>query len=109
MASREDVTKRIRQQKVLLKKNWRDLANELNFSVEWTIAACLGQMTMTPEQSQVVGKYFELSPEECAWLTQIPYRNTLSGVLPSDPVLYRLHEVSQYAQEKIRGSNQNIY
>lgn len=32
---REDVTKRILQQKVLLQKKWRDLAEQLNQSVEW--------------------------------------------------------------------------
>lgn len=104
--SREDVTKRIRQQKVLLKKNWRDLAKELNVSAEWTVAACLGQMQMTPQQSQVVGKYFGLTPEECLWLTQIPYRNSLNGGLPSDPVLYRLHEVSQ-SLNKVKESSPN--
>lgn len=32
---REDVTKRILQQKVILQKKWRDLAEQLNQSVEW--------------------------------------------------------------------------
>lgn len=89
---REDVTTKIRHQKLLLKKNWRDLASELNLSIEYTVAACLGQMKFTPEQAQMVGKYFDLAPEESLWLTEIPYRNTLNGALPSDPVLYRLHE-----------------
>lgn len=89
---REDVTAKIRQQKVLLQKNWRDLANELNLDVEFTIAACLGQMKFTPEQAQKVGQYFQLTPEECLWLTEVPYRNTLNGRLPTDPILYRLHE-----------------
>lgn len=89
---REDITAKIRQQKILLKKNWRDLAQELNLSVEYTVAACLGQMKLTSEQAQKVGQYFNLSPEEWIFLTEIPYRNTLNGALPSDPVLYRLHE-----------------
>lgn len=32
---REDVTKRILQKKVALQKKWRDLAIEINQSVEW--------------------------------------------------------------------------
>lgn len=42
---REDVTKRIQQQKLRLQKNWRDLAERLNQSVEWYLImffACLG-------------------------------------------------------------------
>lgn len=38
---REDVTKRIQQQKVALQKNWRDLATQLNQSVEWYLIDCL--------------------------------------------------------------------
>lgn len=58
-----------------------------------TVAACLGQMQMTVEQSMTVGTFFELSAEECRWLQTIPYKNPLNGSIPSDPLLYRLHEV----------------
>lgn len=50
-------------------------------------------MKMTPQEAQVVGKYFNLTPDEYVWLTTVPYRNTLERQLPSDPVLYRMHEV----------------
>ncbi|XP_031640881.1 uncharacterized protein LOC116352431 [Contarinia nasturtii] len=89
---REDVTKRILQQKVILQKKWRDLAQQLNQSVEWTVAACLGQMQMTEEQSQSVGMYFQLNAQECRWLQTVPYRNSTNGSISSDPLLYRLHE-----------------
>ncbi|XP_055310098.1 cyanate hydratase-like [Sitodiplosis mosellana] len=90
---REDVTKRILQHKVVLQKKWRDLAEQLNQSVEWTVAACLGQMQMNLEQSQAVAAYFQLNAQECLWLQTIPHKNTLNGgTVPSDPLLYRLHE-----------------
>lgn len=50
-------------------------------------------MQMTQEQSKVVGEYFELTDQECRWLETIPYRNPSNGTIPSDPLLYRLHEV----------------
>lgn len=72
-----------------------NLTNKLNF-YEYscrTVAACLGQMQMTQEQSEVVAAYFELIDQERRWLEMIPYRNPSNGTIPSDPLLYRLHEV----------------
>lgn len=57
-----------------------------------TVAACLGQMKMSPEQSKAVGEYFKLTPEEYRWLETVPNRNTLNRAVPSDPMLYRFHE-----------------
>lgn len=60
-----------------------------------TVAACLGQAQMTEQQSLVVADYFKLNAQECRWLQTVPHRNTLNGTIPSDPLLYRLHEVIQ--------------
>lgn len=59
------------------------------------MAACLGQMQMTEGQAQTVATFFELSAHDCRWLQTIPYKNPLNGSIPSDPLLYRLHEVGQ--------------
>lgn len=60
-----------------------------------TVAACLGQMQMTEEQSKVVAAYFQLNDQECLFLQTVPHKSTLNGTIPSDPLLYRLHEVIQ--------------
>lgn len=91
--SREHVTKRIMQQKVILDRNWKDLADQLNRSVEWTVTACLGQMQFTNEQAKIVSEFFDLKPEERVWLEVISYKNSSNQKISSDPLLYRLHEV----------------
>lgn len=50
-------------------------------------------MQMTEEQSEIVGRFFQLNTQEKRWLQTIPYKNTTNGTIPSDPLLYRLHEV----------------
>lgn len=91
--SREQVTKRIMQQKVILERKWKDLARQLSRSVEWTVTACLGQMQFTNEQARIVSDFFDLRPEERVWLEVVPYKNTSNQKIPSDPLLYRLYEV----------------
>lgn len=90
--TRETVTQRILYNKALNEKKWEDLAQKLNRSVEWTVAACLGQMPMSKEQAEIVCQFFYLNEDCCRLLQQIPYRNP-HGQVPTDPLLYRLHEV----------------
>lgn len=96
--TRELVTQKILYQKVALRLNWKNLASKLRCSVEWTVAACLGQMQMTSEQAAVVALYFNLDKEERMMLETVPHRNAIqSGSVPSsDPLLYRLYEVNFY-------------
>ncbi len=54
--------------------SWRDIAAAVGHSPVWTCAACLGQMSMAPE-------------------TAIPYRGSLPSTPPTDPLIYRFHEL----------------
>lgn len=90
--TRDAVTKRILSRKVEFGVNWFTVAEQLNKSIEWTVAACLGQMQMTTIESGIVASIFDLNFNERQWLETIPYKNSLNCI-PSDPLLYRLHEV----------------
>lgn len=92
ITSRDQVTEYIITQKVLLNLSWAELARQLDLSKEWTTAACLGQMKFNKEQAQIVQQYFDLNDEQAAWLQIAPHKNSPGGI-PSDPLLYRLHEV----------------
>ncbi|MEY4427375.1 MAG: cyanase, partial [Pseudomonadota bacterium] len=61
--NREDVTDLIVQAKVRKGLKWADVAQKVGLSKEWVTAACLGQMTLTPEQAGVVAEVFELPDE----------------------------------------------
>ena len=93
ITSREQVTQHIISNKVRLGVQWSDVANEVGLSKEWVTAACLGQMAMDKAHAEVVGKIFELSDEEVAWLQIVPYKGSIPTAVPTDPLIYRWYEV----------------
>lgn len=94
MKSREDVTNLILATKVQKGVTWKSVAEKIGKSKEWTTAACLGQMTMTKEQAEKIAEIFDLPESALLWLQAVPQKGK-SGI-PSDPILYRLHEVISY-------------
>ncbi|HQT81785.1 MAG: cyanase [Ferrovum sp. 37-45-19] len=92
---RHEVTQLILQNKVNKNLTWKGLANQLGLSKEWVTAGCLGQMTFTPSQAQIVVDYFELPTAALVWLTQVPYKGSLPEAVPTDPLIYRFYELVQ--------------
>jgi cyanate lyase len=93
LMTREDVTDLIYATKVQKGIKWGDVAAKLSLSKEWTTAACLGQMTLTPEQAAIVGDIFSLPKEAVTLLTVVPYKGSLPTSIPTDPLIYRWYEI----------------
>jgi cyanate lyase len=91
--SRDDVTQKIVEAKVRLGLKWADVATKVGLSKEWVTAACLGQMTLTVQQAAVIGEIFGLDEHERRWLTVVPYKGSLPTSVPTDPLIYRFHEL----------------
>jgi cyanate lyase len=91
--SRIDVTEKILAAKIAKGLKWAEVAAHVGLSKEWVTAACLGQMTLSPEQAAVVGQVFDLSEEDRRWLTVVPYKGSLPTAVPSDPLIYRFYEL----------------
>ncbi|MEO7336225.1 MAG: cyanase [Caldimonas sp.] len=91
--SRLEVTEKIIATKVAKGLKWSDVAAKVGQSKEWTTAACLGQMTLTPQQAGVVGEIFGLSDAEQKWLMVVPYKGSLPTAVPTDPLIYRFYEL----------------
>ena len=93
ISSRDDVTRMIVSAKVAKGLKWGDVAVKVGQSKEWTTAACLGQMTLDKVQAESVGEIFGLSDEAVAWLQIVPYKGSLPGAVPTDPLIYRWYEI----------------
>jgi len=91
--SRIAVTEKIVLAKVAKGLKWGDVAKEVGLSKEWVTAACLGQMTLTAEQADVVAGLFDLDETEKAWLQIVPYKGSLPTAVPTDPLIYRFYEL----------------
>jgi cyanate lyase len=79
--------------KKLKQWTWDEVAEKLGYSKVWVCAACLGQMSMTPETAEKTGVLFDLTPEEIALLQEVPYRGSLPTAVPTDPLIYRFYEL----------------
>lgn len=73
--------------------SWADVAARIDRAPVWTTAACLGQMSMTPESARIVAGLFDLDDEEEMLLTEAPYRGSLPTAVPTDPLIYRFYEL----------------
>ncbi len=91
--SRLDVTEKIIATKVAKGLKWSDVAREVGLSKEWVTAACLGQMTLDADQAAVIARLFDLSEAEARWLQVVPYKGSLPTSVPTDPLIYRFHEL----------------
>lgn len=91
--NRNDVTEKIIATKVAKGIKWADVAKRVGQSKEWTTALCLGQMTATAEQAQVLAEIFDLTDEEKRWLQVVPYKGSLPTAVPTDPLIYRWYEI----------------
>jgi cyanate lyase len=72
---------------------WPEVAEKLGYSPTWVCAACLGQMSMTAETAEKAALLFGLDEAEAALLQEAPYRGSLPGAVPTDPLIYRFYEL----------------
>lgn len=93
ISNRQQVTEMILVAKVAKGLKWIQVADAIGQSKEWTTAACLGQMTLSKPQAQIVGELFDLSDEAVAWLQIAPYKGSLPTQVPTDPLIYRFYEL----------------
>ena len=50
-------------------------------------------MTLTKEQADIIGAALDLPAEAIAILQIVPYKGSLPTAVPTDPLLYRFHEL----------------
>ena len=93
ISDRSEVTRMILAAKVSKGLKWADVAEKVGLSKEWVTAGCLGQMTFSKAQAEVVGVCFDLSDEAVAWLQIVPYKGSLPTAVPTDPLIYRWYEI----------------
>jgi cyanate lyase len=94
--TREELTRKILDAKRRKRLGWKQIAEAIGpgSPVLYT-AALLGQMTLTKEEADKLGKLLGLDEMETIQLTEPPYRGSLPVVPPTDPLIYRFYELVQ--------------
>jgi len=94
--TREELTKKIQDEKRNRGLSWKTIADGIGpgSPILYT-AALLGQMTLTKPEAENAAKLLGLSETEATILTEPPYRGSLPASPPTDPLIYRFHELVQ--------------
>ena len=93
--NREEATEQILEAKKEKGLTFEAIAQKIERHKVWTTAALLGQHPMSAEEAEAVVDLLDLSPEIGEALQEIPMRGSLDTDVPTDPTIYRIHEVTQ--------------
>jgi cyanate lyase len=76
--------------------SYQAIADAVGRDIVWTTAALHGQMQMTEDEANKATRLLSLGPEVAAALQQFPSKGSLPrGGPPTDPLIYRFHEIVQ--------------
>jgi cyanate lyase len=92
---RIDVVEKIVAAKLAKKLTWKALAEACGRSEVWTTSALLGQQAMSGDEAGAAGRLLGLTDEEIVLLTVPPSKGSLGTTTPTDPLIYRFHEIVQ--------------
>ena len=92
--TRAELTEKIVRIKIEQELGWAELAALADgLSKEYVTAGLLGQMTLPAQAAQAIGDRLGLEPYEIKLLQVPPYRGSLPTAVPTDPLVYRFHEL----------------
>ncbi|MFD8578309.1 cyanase [Streptomyces virginiae] len=74
---------------------WQQLANAAGLSVAFVTAALLGQHALPLSAAKAVAALLDLDEEAVRLLQTVPTRGSVPGGVPTDPTIYRFHEMLQ--------------
>jgi len=74
---------------------WQEIADAVGRHVVWTTSALLGQATMDESEAKRAAELLGLGPDVALALQQFPSKGSLDVSPPTDPLIYRFHEIVQ--------------
>jgi cyanate lyase len=94
--TRNEVTECILSAKRRKGLSWKQAVADIGGGTAVCVTAgLLGQMRLDREQAERAAALFELGEEEKQLLQEVPYRGSLPGAIPTDPLIYRFYELVQ--------------
>lgn len=88
---------------------FQELADRVGRHVVWTTAAIMGQATMDPAEAERLTAALGLGPDVATSLQEIPSKGSLAEAVPVDPLIYRLHEITQVYGTTIKAVVHEIF
>ncbi|MFE2874140.1 cyanase [Streptomyces roseus] len=75
--------------------SWQRIADAAGLSVAFVTAAVLGQHPLPAASAEAVAELLGLGADAARLLQTIPTRGSIPGGIPTDPTIYRFHEMLQ--------------
>ncbi|KUJ66820.1 cyanate hydratase [Streptomyces albus subsp. albus] len=75
--------------------SWQQIADAAGLSVAFTTAAVLGQHPLPEASARAVTELLGLDDDAAMLLQTIPTRGSIPDGIPTDPTIYRFHEMLQ--------------
>ncbi|MYS82107.1 cyanase [Embleya scabrispora] len=72
---------------------WQQIADAAGLSVAFVTAAVLGQHALPTDSAKAVAELLGLDQDAELLLRTIPTRGSIPGGIPTDPTIYRFHEM----------------
>jgi cyanate lyase len=92
---REEATQKILEAKQRTGVTFETIAQAVGRHPIWTTAALFGQAQMSAEEAEQVITLLGLEPEVAIALQDFPMKGSLADAVPTDPLIYRFHEITQ--------------
>ncbi len=92
---REEATELILEAKKDSGLTFEAIANKVGKHKVWTTAALMGQHPMPADEADTVVDLLDLDAEVSKALQEFPMRGGLESDVPTDPTIYRIHEITQ--------------
>jgi cyanate lyase len=93
--TREEVTAAVLEAKRAKGLTWAQIAAAVGRHPVWTTSALLGQQSMSEDEATAAAGLLGLDAACVAPLTDCPLKGSLESEIPADPLIYRLHEITQ--------------
>ncbi|MEC4018791.1 cyanase [Streptomyces sp. H27-D2] len=75
--------------------SWQQIADVTGLSVAFVTAALLGQHPLPADAAKAAAEILGLDDDAARLLQTIPTRGSIPGGVPTDPTVYRFHEMLQ--------------
>jgi len=80
---------------------WETIANDLDLSPVWLTSACLGMNSASKDIAAAIVNYLGLGPDVATALEAYPTKIWQQDV-PTDPLIYRFHEITGVYGETLK-------
>jgi len=99
--NKQEMTDMIVTTKVNKGLTWETIANDLGLSPVWLTSACLGMNSASKDIAAAIVNYLGLGPDVAIALEAYPTKIWQQDV-PTDPLIYRFHEITGVYGETLK-------